>query len=439
MDSEFNAILNPKHQIKWLADAIDWSFFEKAFEPLYAQTGRPAHPIGVMVGCLMLKRLYNLGDETLMDRWIENPTMQYFTGSDVMKHQPPCDPSDWSHFRDRIGQAGVEKIFAYSVQLHQKEIKKSSMVLSDTTVQGNHGTFPTDAKLNQKVIDQCHKIAKKEKIPQRQTDAKASKELLRQTFNGKHPRRAQKAKKATSKLKTLAGRQVRELGRKRDPQQKSQYQKELTWYQKVIHQQRFDKNKVVAIHKPFTACIAKGKAHRMYEFGNKVGLIATGGPTMIITAIRAFEGNPHDSKTIQPLLEQHESIVGLAPQELVYDRGGRGKRQMGNTKISIPGKPLKSDTPYQKHKKRKKFRRRAAIEPLIGHLKTEHRMQENYLMGAQSPTINASLAATGWNLKKFMEQLVQDFLFYFFRGTSLSVQRTLIIKIIELEPLKKTF
>ena len=297
-------------------------------------------------------------------------------------------------------------------------------------MQGNHGTFPTDAKRNKKIIDQCNKIAKKEKIKQRQTYAKVSKELVRQTFNGKHPRRAKKAKKATSKLKTLAGRPVRELGRKRAPQQQSQYQKELDLYQRVINQQRFDKNKVDAIHKPFTACIAKGKAHKKYEFGNKVGLIATGGQTMVITAISAFEGNPHDRKTIQPLLKQHESIIGLAPKELVYDRGGRGKRQIGNTKISIPGQPLKSDTPYQKHKKRKKFRRRAAIEPLIGHLKTEHRMQENYLMGAQSPTINAYLAATGWNLKKFMEQLVQDVLFYFFRGASFSVQRTLIIKII---------
>ena len=168
MDSALNAILHPKHQIQWLADAIDWSFFEKAFEPLYAQTGRPAHPIGVMVGCLMLKRLDHLGDETLMDRWIENPTMPYFTGSDVMKHGPPCDPSDWGHLRDRIGPAGMEKIFAYSVQWHQKEIKKSSsMVLSDTTVQGNNVTFPTDAKRNKKGIDQCHKIAKKEKSPQR--------------------------------------------------------------------------------------------------------------------------------------------------------------------------------------------------------------------------------------------------------------------------------
>jgi len=129
LDSALNAILHPKYKIQWLADAIDWSPFENAFEPLYAKTGRPAHPIGVMVGCWMLKRLDHRGDETLMEQWIENPTMPYFTGFDVMKHQPPCDPSDWSHLRDRMGQSGVEKIFVSSVQWHQKEIKKSSSMV----------------------------------------------------------------------------------------------------------------------------------------------------------------------------------------------------------------------------------------------------------------------------------------------------------------------
>ena len=200
-------------------------------EPLSTKTGRPAHPIRVMVGCWMLKRLYYLDDETLMDRWIEHPTMPYFTGSDVMNHQPPCDPSDGRPIRDRMGPAGMEKIFAYSVSLHQKEIKKSSsMVLSETTIQGNHVTFPTDAKWNQKVIDQCNKIAKKEKIKQRQTSAKASKELVRQILNGKHPRRAQKAKKATSKLKTLAGRPVWEGTRKLPPLQGRQYQEAFELY-----------------------------------------------------------------------------------------------------------------------------------------------------------------------------------------------------------------
>ena len=217
------------------------------------------------------------------------------------------------------------------------------------------------------------------KRKQRQTDAKASKEWVHPTFHGKPPRRAQKA---TSKLKTLAGRPVREGTRKRPPLQRSPYQEAFELYQRVIDQQRFDQNKVVAIHKPFTACIAKGKAHQIDELGNQVGLIATGGPTMIITAIGAFEGNPHDSKTSQPLWEQHESIVGLAPKEWVVDRGGRGKRPMGHTKRLILGKPLKNHTPYQKQKKRKKCRRLTAMEPLMGHLKTEHRLQENDLMGA---------------------------------------------------------
>ena len=142
------------------------------------------------------------------------------------------------------------------------------------------------------------------------------------TFHGKHPRRAQKAKKATSKLKTLAGRPVREGTRKRSPLQRNPDQKELDRYQRVIDQQRFDQNKVDAIHQPFTACMAKGKAHQMDALGNQVGLIATGGPTMIMTTIRAFEGNPHDRQTIQPLWEQHESMVGQVPKEWVVDRRG---------------------------------------------------------------------------------------------------------------------
>ena len=112
-----------------LADAIDWSFFENALGSFYSPKGRPAKPIGVMLGCLMLKRLDHRGDETLMDRWIENPDMPYFTGSDVMKHQPPGDPTDWRPMRDRMGPAGMEKMFASSVSLHQKEMKKSSSMV----------------------------------------------------------------------------------------------------------------------------------------------------------------------------------------------------------------------------------------------------------------------------------------------------------------------
>jgi IS5 family transposase len=176
-------------------------------------------------------------------------------------------------------------------------------------------------------------------------------------------------------------------------------------YYSVLAQKRTDKNKIYSLHKPFTACIAKGKAHKQYEFGNKVGLITTF-KTLIITAIKSFEGNPHDSKTIEPLLNQMQSNLNHIPDEVVYDRGGKGQKEIGNTQISTPDyKPLKRDTDYQRRSKRNKFRRRAAIEPVIGHLKSNFRMGQNYLSGSSSPQINPFLAATGWNLKKIMRQL----------------------------------
>jgi len=140
-----------------------------------------------------------------------------------------------------------------------------------------------------------------------------------------------------------------------------------------------------------------------------VGIISTA-KRQIIVAVKAFMGNPHDSKTIEPLIEQMEANGRKLPEEIAYDRGGRGRKEIHGVKILTPSKPLKTDTPWQKAKKRKPFRRRAAIEPLIGHLKTDHRMQDNFLWGSVSSTINAMLAATAWNLKKLMKELVKALL-----------------------------
>ncbi|MCH7534973.1 MAG: IS5 family transposase, partial [Bacteroidetes bacterium] len=398
----FNPLLKDfidlKHELVLLADKIDWGYFEKEFSVLYPNVGQPAMPIRLMVGSLLLKRIYNLGDETLCEAWAMNPYMQYFCGEAQFKHRFPCDPSDFVHFRKRIGEQGVEKIFAYSVSLHGKQAN-SKMVLSDTTVQENNTTFPTDAKLAKKIIEKCNKIAKDESIQQRQTYVRISKQLIRDTYNSKHPKRRKKAASSQRKLRTIAGRQIRELERKLPTDRLQNYQSDLDLYKQVLTQKRTDKDKVYSLHKPYTCCIAKGKAHKQYEFGNKVGLI-TSSKELIVTAIKSFEGNPHDSKTIEPLLDQLQDNLGYTPQELIYDRGGKGKKQIGNTTISTPGKSLKKDSEYQKRTKRQKFRRRAAIEPVIGHLKTDFRMGQNYLHGEESPQINAFLAAAGWNMKK---------------------------------------
>ncbi|MDR3326978.1 MAG: hypothetical protein LBT04_02415, partial [Prevotellaceae bacterium] len=233
-------LINPQHELALPAKKIDWNCFEEEFKGFYSdKPSRPSMPIRLMVGVLILKHLYNFGYE-----------------------QVP---------------------------------KQAKFVLSDTTVQENFTTFPTDAKMCKKVIDKCNRIAEKEEITQRQKHIRETKQLVRDTYNGKHPKRAKQAKKARKRLKTIANKQLRELERKMTEEQKAFYAEKLELYKRAVNQQQLDKNKVYSLHKPFTECIAKGKVHKQYEFGNKVGLI-TGGKKgkKIILAIKGFIGNPFD-------------------------------------------------------------------------------------------------------------------------------------------------
>lgn len=237
--------IDMNHELALLADRIDWRYFEKEFAPLYSKTGCPAMPVRFMVGCMMLKHMYNLGDETLAEAWVMNPYFQYFTGAAFFEHKFPCDPSDFVHFRKRIGESGFQKIFEYSVKMSGKKAEEP-LVVSDTTVQGNNTTFPTDARLYKKVIDGCNKIAHVEDIPQRQTYTKTSKELLRMTYNSEHPKRHKKAAAAMRKLHTIAGRQVRELERVMTEDQRREHEEELIIYNRVLSQTRHSKDKVYA-------------------------------------------------------------------------------------------------------------------------------------------------------------------------------------------------
>lgn len=331
--------IDPDHELVLLADAIDWQYFAGEFEELYSLVGQPAMPIRFMVGCLLLKPLYNYGDETLAEAWIRDPYMQYFCGEAHFQHQFRCDPSDFVHFRKRIGNQGIQKIFTYSVGMHP-QLAKCKQALSDTTVQENNTTFPTDGKLAGKVTRGCNRIAGAEGTAQRQTYVRVSKQLLRDSYNATHPRRAKKAKKARKKLRTIAGRLIRELERELPKEKLELYADYLQLCRKAITRKRKDKNKVYSLHKPPAACIAKGKAHRPYEFGNKVGLFVHA-TQHIITAVKTFKGNPHDSKTIAPLLAQLTQTGQALPEEIIYDRGGRGKKTINGVKITIPKKAEK--------------------------------------------------------------------------------------------------
>jgi transposase, IS5 family len=391
------------HELVLLANTIEWRELEKELSEYYSKKGQPSMPIRFMSGCILLKRYYNLGDETLAESWVMNPYMQYFCGYSHFEHKFPCDPSDLVHFRKRLGEKGIEKIFVHTVKLHGEKVK-SKQLLSDTTVQENNITYPTDSKLAKKIIDKCNLIAEEESIKQRQTYKRVSKQLLRDSYNSQHPSRKKKARKAIKRLKTIAGRQVRELERKLPEDIQWLYQPVIELFNRVLSQEKNDKDKIYSLHKTFTSCISKGKAHKKYEFGNKIGIMMNP-KNLVILGIESYKGNPHDSKTIEPLLKQIEKNLEYQPEEIIYDRGGRGAAEINGVKISTPKPPLKRDSNYQKEKKRKKFRRRAAIEPVIGHLKKDFRMEQNYLHGEASPKINALLSAAGWNLKKLAEKL----------------------------------
>lgn len=411
----FNPLLEDfidmNHELVLLSKAIDWKKLEEKLSVYYSHTGKPSMPIRLMVSCLLLKRLYNLGDETLAKEWVMNPYMQYFSGESYFRHKFPFDPSDLVHFRKRIGEEGIATIFSYTVELHGTQAK-SKQLLSDTTVQENNITYPTDSKLAKKIIDKCNSISTKEMTKQRQSYKRVSKQLLRDSYNGQHPRRAKKAKKSQKKLKTIAGRLIRELERELSSERLPEYEEDLKLYKRVLLQKPKDKNKIYSLHKMFTACIAKGKAHKKYEYGNKIGVMVNP-KSLVILGVESYEGNPHDSRTIAPLLAQMKTNLNYQPKEVIYDRGGRGISEIDGVKISTPKPAMKRDSQYEKTKKRKKFRRRAAIEPVIGHLKKEFRMEQNYLSGEKSPKINALLAASGWNLKKLMEKLKNKFYWLF--------------------------
>ena len=402
-----NMLLSNQHQLVRLAEEIDWGWIEEQLAGYYAETGRPSVPIRTMVGMLLLKHLFNESDESVLDRWVENPYWQYFTGEQFFQHRPPFDSSDFPKFRHRIGEEGMEKVLALSVKLHPGAEKEPEVQI-DPTVQEKAITFPTDTKLQKKIIEKCRAIAEQEGIQLRQSYKRTLKALMLVQRNSKHPKRRKKANAARRKIKTIAGRLVREVDRKLADPIKHFYQEQLALFQRVLDQQRHDKNKIYSLHAPEVCCIAKGKEHKPYEFGSKVSLVR-GANSGVITGMANFNTNIYDGHTLEPALAQSErirtAIGGNRPKVAVVDRGCRGQKQINGTKICIPATPAKNATAYQKRKARKRFRQRAGIEPTIGHVKHDHRMIRNFLKGEVGDAVNALLAASAFNLKKRYNQI----------------------------------
>ena len=404
MFSSLEDMLSHEHPLFQLSNKINWECFENAFSPLYCSTnGRPAHAIRLMCGLLILKHLRNVSDEMVVSQWSENAYYQYFCGGLEFMPKEPCDASELVHFRNRIGEKGMELILAESIRVntdHDNEDHFDTAFI-DSTVQEKNITYPTDAKLHKKIIKNVLKIVHDNCLPLRQSYTRTLKGIYRSQRFRNHPKNRKKALKADRQLKTIAGRLVREL--ERNLVGRKGYEKMFELYYRVLSQNRKSKNKVYSLHEPDVVCVSKGKDHKQYEFGNKVSILRSW--SGLILGACSFR-NEYDGHTIEKTLEQTQRMTGRKVDKLAGDRGYRGIKQMGQTKILIPDTPKAKDSYYQKRKKHKLFCKRAGIEPTIGHLKEDHRLSRNFYKGVKGDAINVLLAAAAYNFKRAMRVLL---------------------------------
>jgi IS5 family transposase len=400
--SPLSEILDISDPLIALANTINWNIFDKEFEKYYSKEGRPAKPIRLMVGLLLLKQLKNLSDEEIVLQWKQNPYFQYFCGFDELQIVEPCHSTELVKFRNRIGKEGAEIIFGMSIGLHGDNANEKQVIV-DTTVQENNITYPTDGKLAIKIINHIHKIAKNENIQLRRTYMKEIKGHRISLRFFRHPKKRKKAKAAIKRLRTIAKTLIRDIDRnfKEDMKLHQKYAKDFYLYNRILLQERNTKNKIYSLHEIHAYAINKGKDHKGYEYGTKASIVTTKN-SGIIVGVSSHSKNEHDSKTLKAALTSAKANTSKTITEAICDRGYRGVKKVLDINISIPGTVLKRDTKYQKDKKREKFKRRAAIEPIIGHLKSDHRMQRNYLKGFVGDEINLLLAASAFNLKKWM-------------------------------------
>ena len=405
--TELTTIISDKIDLVKLTHKIDWDEVQSFFGSYYSVQGRPSVPTRTMVGLLFLKSMFNVADEVLIPSWIQNPYWQFFCGEQYFRDTAPCDPSDLVHFRKRIGKTGTEFLLKLSVRIHGVDAYGQDQVLIDTTVQEKDITFPTDAKLYYAVIEKCWKIAEDNSIKLHQSFKFLTKEMRLKLRFAHHPKKKKIARKALKKLCSFGKKLIKQLQKVMDEDLIKMYEETFNFYTKVLTQQKKDKNKIYSLHEPDVYCMAKGKEHKTYEFGCKASIALTK-DTGIIVGATTFEKNEADVNTLEKALKQVEYTTGKIPKEAICDRGYRGKLKVENCDVSVPKQLPKEATRYQKDKVKNKFRRRAGIEPIIGHVKHEHRMARNYLKGLAGDFINCVLAAAGFNLKKMLRKIASS-------------------------------
>jgi IS5 family transposase len=401
--SRLDQILDQRHELFRLAGLIDWDRFDQAFGRFYRPLGRPAKPTRLMVGLSYLQHTFNLSDEAVVQRWIENPYWQWFCGCEYFQHELPCDPSSLTRWRKRLGPDGLATLLAATIQagLATGTVRPSSLerVSLDTTVQPKAITHPTDAKLDFKALLALVRQAKKCGLTLRQTHTRLAKRAAVQVGRYAHARQMRRMRRELKRLKTYLGRVYRDGVRQvaGDGELSIRFAPLLGLIERLLMQERTSKNKLYSLHAPEVVCIAKGKAHRPYEFGSKVAVTNREG---FVLASKALEGNPYDGHTLSTTMDQVVALSGVEPDRIYVDQGYRGHDYAKTDRVFIT-RQRRGRTPTIK----RELRRRSAIEPMIGHMKADGRLGRNHLLGAAGDAINALLVAAGHNLRLILNWL----------------------------------
>ena len=440
--ARLDQMIDLRHPLAVLANRLPWAQIESALAPAFARknrrgqvvagsdlfgtslqiagigistAGRPRLPIRLMTALLYLKHAFNLSDEELVARWSENVVWQYFSGQEYYTPELPCDATQIGRFRTAIGEAGVEELLKATidtaVQTRAVRPAEFERIIVDTTVQEKAIAHPVDSRLLDIARAKVVQAARRAGITLKQTFSKESKALRRKAGGYAHAKQFKRLRRTVKRQRTILGIVLREVQRKLPTATSlcaatlSRLNTLLERAERIRIQQRKDKDKLYALHAPEAECIGKGKARKPYEFGVKASIAVTHKSGLMVGA-RTFPDNPYDGHTLSAQLEQTGILledVGRRPKEVVVDLGYRGvDRDNPDVEIIHRGK-YKSLTAQQ----RRWLKRRQAVEPAIGHLKSDHRMDRCWLQGQLGDAMHAVLCATGYNLRWLLRAMVR--------------------------------
>jgi len=427
--ARLESIIEPRHELVKLAGKIGWSGLQEDLSVCYCpDNGRPGGSIRLMAGLQMLKDMKGLSDEEVCAVWRENPYFQHFCGEEFFQHRLPVEPPSLSIFRKRIGQAGMERLLQETIRIGLEsatiEAKDLKRVTVDTTVQEKAIRFPTDTQLCHKAREELVKMAEKHEVDLRQSYMRKSKQAVFLANKYMAARQINRGRKQIKKVRNYLGRVIRGIDRAvaRNPLLGGWFRDDLAKARKIYDQAADPKtpDKIYSWHAPEVECIAKGKAHKKYEFGCKTSFASTNAGNFIVGAM-AHHGRPYDGSTLATVLAQIEKLTGTVPKEVYVDLGYRGHGLTDDQTQVILARQKRNITPAKKRRQK----RRNAIEPIIGHCKNDRKVgPRNWLHGKHGDQINALAMAVGFNLRKILRWILS---YLFDRGLLGEIARSLLL------------